>query len=148
MEHNRRHKEVGKMNTMTAQNPMLPLLSRVLIGALFVVAGSRKAMAIAATAGYFAKLGFPAPEAMAYLAVLIEVGGGIALIIGWQTRWIAWLLAAFVVIATGMAHRFWEFADPAQYGAQLNNFLKNAAIIGGLLLFATFGPGSASVDKR
>jgi putative oxidoreductase len=135
------------MNTMTMQNPMLPLLSRILIGALFVTAGIRKAMAIAATAGYFAKLGFPAAEAMAWVAVIIEVGGGLALILGWQTRWIAWLLTIFVVIATGMAHRFWEF-DAGQYNAQLNNFLKNVAIIGGLLMFATYGPGSASVDKR
>lgn len=135
------------MNTMIMQNPMLPLLSRILIGALFVTAGARKAMAIAATAGYFAKLGFPAPEVMAYAAVLIEVGGGLALILGWQTRWVAWLLTIFVVVATGMAHRFWEF-DAAQYNAQLNNFLKNVAIIGGLLMFATYGPGSASVDKR
>lgn len=136
------------MNTMTAQNPMFPLLSRILIGALFVTAGIRKAMTIAATAGYFAKLGMPAAEAMAWLAVLIEIGGGLALIIGWQTRLVAWLLAIFVVVATGLAHRFWEFADPGQYNGQLNNFLKNVAIVGGLLMFATYGPGSASVDKR
>ena len=135
------------MNTMTMQNPTLPLLARILIGALFVTAGVRKAMVIAATAGYFAKLGFPAAEAMAWLAVLIEIGGGLLLIIGWQTRWVAWLLVLFTVVATGMAHRFWEF-DAAQYNAQLNNFLKNIAIIGGLLMFATYGPGSASVDKR
>ena len=135
------------MNTMTMNNPTFPLLARILIGALFVTAGVRKAMAIAATAGYFAKLGFPAAEAMAWIAVVIEIGGGLALIIGWQTRLVSWLLAAFVVVATGMAHRFWEF-DATQYNAQLNHFLKNSAIIGGLLMFATFGPGSASVDKR
>ena len=135
------------MNAITAGNPLFPLLGRVLIGLLFVVAGLRKAMAIAATAGYFAKLGFPAPEAMAYLAVLIEIGGGLLLIIGFKTRIIAWLLVAFVVIATGMAHRFWEFADAGAYTAQLNNFMKNVAIVGGLLMFITFGPGSASVDK-
>jgi putative oxidoreductase len=128
-------------------NPLLPLLSRILIGALFITAGARKAMTIAATAGYFAKLGMPAAEVMAWLAVLIEIGGGLALILGWQTRWVAWLLAIFVGIATGLAHRFWEF-DAAQYNAQLNNFLKNAAIIGGLLMFAAHGPGTASVDKR
>jgi putative oxidoreductase len=136
------------MNTMTMQNPMLPLLGRVLIGALFVVAGARKLMGIAGTAAYFAKLGFPAPEVMAYLAILIEIGGGLLFIIGWRTRLVAWLLVVFTVIATGMAHRFWEFTDPGQYNAQLNNFLKNIAVIGGLLMYATFGPGSASVDKR
>ena len=136
------------MNTMAMGNPTFPLLARILIGALFLTAGIRKAMTIAATAGYFAKLGFPAAEAMAYLAVLVEIGGGLLLIIGWQTRWIAWLLLVFTAIATGMAHRFWEFSDPGQYNGQLNNFLKNVAIVGGLLMFITHGPGSASVDKR
>jgi|SRR5688572_17952352 putative oxidoreductase len=135
------------MNTMAMGNPTFPLLGRVFIGALFITAGVRKAMTIAATAGYLAKLGFPAAEAMAYLAVLIEIGGGLLLIIGWQTRLVAWLLAIFVLIATGAAHRFWEF-DAGQYNNQLNHFLKNLAIVGGLLMFATFGPGTASVDKR
>jgi putative oxidoreductase len=136
------------MNTMAMGNPTFPLLARILIGALFLTAGIRKAMTIAATAGYFAKLGLPGGEAMAWLAVIIEVGGGLLLIIGWQTRWVAWLLAIFTVIATGLAHRFWEFTDPGQYNGQLNNFLKNVAVIGGLLMFITHGPGSASVDKR
>jgi len=136
------------MNTMTMQNPMLPLLGRVLIGALFVTAGVRKLMGVAGAAAYFAKLGFPAPEVMAYLAILIEIGGGLLFIIGWRTRLVAWLLVVFTVIATAMAHRFWEFTDPGQYNAQLNNFLKNIAVIGGLLMYITFGPGSASVDKR
>jgi len=136
------------MNTMTMQNPMLPLLGRILIGALFLTAGVRKLMGVAGAAAYFAKLGFPAPEVMAYLAILIEIGGGLLLIIGWKTRLISWILIAFVVIATGMAHRFWEFTDPGQYNAQLNNFLKNIAVIGGLLMYVNYGAGSASVDKR
>jgi putative oxidoreductase len=136
------------MNNMTMQNPMLPLLGRILIGALFLTAGVRKLMGVAGAAAYFAKLGFPAPEVMAYLAILIEIGGGLLLIIGWKTRLISWILIAFVVIATGMAHRFWEFTDPGQYNAQLNNFLKNIAVIGGLLMYVNYGAGSASVDKR
>ena len=132
--------------TAAAQGPTLPLISRILIGALFLTAGIRKVMFVAGTTGYLAKLGFPAADVMIWLAVLIEIGGGLALIIGWQTRWVAWLLALFVAIATGMAHRFWE-VDAANYANQLNHFLKNAAIIGGLLMVANYGPGSASVDK-
>lgn len=135
------------MNTMAMGNPTFPLLARILIGALFVTAGIRKVMFIAGTAGYLVKLGFPAAEAMAWLAVVIEIGGGLLLIVGWQTRMVAWLLGLFVIIATGAAHRFWEF-DAAQYNNQLNHFLKNAAILGGLLMIASHGPGSASVDKR
>ena len=129
-----------------AQSQML-LVGRILLAAIFLIAGIRKIMAFAGTVGYFTKLGFPAPEAMAVLAILVEVGGGALLILGWQTRRIAWLMIAFVVIATFMAHRFWQF-DAAQYANQMNHFLKNAAIVGGLLYAAVMGAGALSLDGR
>ena len=131
---------------MTA-NPALLAIGRVLIAALFLVAGIRKLLAYAGTVGYFTKLGFPAPEAVAVLAIAIEIGGGLLFLVGWRTRWVAWLLAAFVAIAAFMAHRFWEF-DAAQQANQMNHFLKNFAIIGGLFFVAAFGPGRLSVDKQ
>jgi putative oxidoreductase len=126
--------------------PLVLLVGRVLIAAIFLNAGVRKLLGFAGTVGYFTKLGFPAPELFAVLAIVIEVGSSILLIIGWKTRWVAWLLALFVLIAALAAHRFWQF-DAAQYANQMNHFMKNLAIIGGLLFVATFGPGSASVDK-
>jgi putative oxidoreductase len=87
------------------------------------------------------------PEVMTALAIAVEAGGAILLIIGWQTRWVAWGLAIFVVIATLAAHRFWEF-DASQMVNQRTQFLKNLAIIGGLMFVAAFGPGSASADRR
>ena len=136
------------MSTMIAPayNPVLPLAGRLLMAMIFLVAGIRKVLGFAGTVGYFAKLGFPAAEAFAVIAIVIELGGALALIIGWRTRWVAWLLILFVAIATAMAHRFWEF-DAAQFNNQLNHFLKNIALIGGLLFVAAFGPGRASVDK-
>jgi putative oxidoreductase len=128
-------------------NPTFPLIARILIAPLFLVAGYNKLMAVAGTAGYFAKLGFPMPEIMVWVAIAIEIGGGLLLLIGWKTRWVSWLLIAFVAVATFMAHRFWA-VDAAQYANQLNAFLKNIAVIGALLMFVTHGPGSASVDKR
>ena len=125
----------------------LLLVGRILIGILFLVAGIMKAMNIAGTTAYMTRLGFPAPELMAYLSTIIEVGAGVLLIIGWQTRRVAWLLVLYVLIATGMAHRFWEY-EAAQRGNQINHFLKNLALIGAMLLIAVTGPGSASVDKR
>src|SRR5262245_16045943 len=130
----------------SAQAQML-LIGRILLALLFLVAGVRKLMAIGMTAGYFTKLGMPVPEVMAWVSVLIEIGGAALLIAGWQTRRVAWLLVLFTAIATAMAHRFWEF-DAAQYGNQLNHFLKNVAIIGGFLFVAAFGAGALSVDGR
>jgi putative oxidoreductase len=129
-----------------AQSQML-LIGRVLVGLLFLVAGIRKIMFYSGSVAYFTKLGFPAPEIMGVLAILIEVGGGALLLLGWQTRRISWLLILFVAIATAMAHRFWEF-DAAQYANQMNHFLKNVAIIGGLLYVAVLGAGGLSLDGR
>jgi len=128
-------------------NAMTLLIGRVLVGSMFLVAGIRHYMFYAGTVGYFTKLGFPAPEAMVWLSIIIHITGGILLIVGWKTQWAAWLLVALVVIATAMAHRFWQF-DATQYGNQLNHFLKNLAIIGGLLYVASFGAGAMSVDGR
>ena len=122
-------------------------LGRTLLGLLFLVAGVRQLMFYAGSVGYFGKLGFPAPEATAWLSIVIHVVGGVLLIVGWKTKWTSWLLLAMVVIATAMAHRFWEY-DAAQYGNQLNHFLKNLAIIGGLLFVTAFGAGAKSVDAR
>ncbi len=129
-----------------AQSQML-LVGRLLVAALFLVAGIRKLLGPAAAAGYFAKLGFPLPEVMAWAAIAVEIGGAALLIAGWQTRRAAWLLILFTVIATAMAHRFWQF-EPAQFNNQLNHFLKNTAIVGGLLYVVVMGAGALSVDER
>lgn len=129
-----------------AHSPTLLLISRLLMAGVFLVFGIRKLMAVAGTAGYFAKLGLPMADIAVWLVILVEIGGAILLIAGWQTRLVAWILAAFVVFATLIAHRFWEF-DGAQYVPQLTNFMKNLAIAGGLLMVAASGPGRLSVDK-
>jgi len=134
-------------NVNAADNrPILLLLARVFIAALFLVAGTRKLLTYAATVGYMAKLGFPVPEAAAAISIVIEIGASLMLLTGWRTRWAAWILVVFVVVATAMAHRFWQF-EPAQFANQLNHFLKNIAIIGGLIFVAIFGPGRMALDK-
>ena len=126
---------------------MTLLIGRILIASVFLVAGARQLMYFAGSVGYFGKLGFPVPEATAWLSVAIHVVCGLMLVAGWKTRVASWLLVVLVVIATAMAHRFW-LADAAQYGNQLNHFLKNLAIIGGLLYVIAFGAGAMSVDGR
>src|SRR5512134_3011848 len=123
------------------------LVARILLALVFLVAGVRKVRAPAASAGYLAKLGFPAPEVMVWVAIAFELGGAILLILGWKTRWGALALALFTLIATFAAHRFWEF-DAAQYANQMNHFLKNLAIVGGMIILAATGPGPLSVDGQ
>jgi putative oxidoreductase len=114
---------------------MLVLAGRLLIATLFVVSGIWHAAHFTLTAAYFNRIGAPIGEAAAVLAIIIELGGGILLAIGWRKRLLAWFFAGFVVVATVLGHRFWE-ADPARLFGELNNFLKNLAIIGGLLILA------------
>jgi putative oxidoreductase len=136
----------GAGYTAASNAAVYMLIARITIGVLFIVPAIRQIMTYAGTVKYFAFLGFPAPEAMAVLAIVIELVAGAAIILGWKTRWAAWLLVLYVIIATAMAHRFWQFPEAQQFN-QLNHFLKNLAIIGGLLYIITFGPGRLSVEK-
>ncbi len=111
------------------------VLAKALIGLIFLVAGIRKIMYFAATAGYFAKLGMPMPEIVLSLTIALEIGGAILLVIGWQTRLVAMVLGVFTLAAAVLGHPFWA-ADAANYQNQLNHFLKNIAMVGGFLLLA------------
>lgn len=115
---------------------MTTFVGRLLLSALFIVSGIWKITHFATTSGYFNRVvGMLPGEAWAVIAILVELGGGILLAIGWRRRWMALFLAGFVVVATAFGHRFWE-ADPARFVGEMNNFLKNLAIIGGLLILA------------
>jgi putative oxidoreductase len=138
------------MNALYSAKPtpsVIPLFARILLALLFLVSGVRALIAVAGMAGYFARLGVPMPEVAAWAVIVVEIAGAVLLIVGWQTRLAAWGLAAFVVVATLLAHRFWA-VDPGQYANQLNHFLKNLAVIGGLLLVAAHGPGRLAIDSR
>jgi putative oxidoreductase len=121
----------------------LPLLiGRLLMASLFLVAGIPKVFQGygGAFSQYLAKLGAPYPEALAIVATAVEVLGPIALVLGIFPRLTAVLMVAFVVVATGLAHRFWEFPEPQRMGQQ-QSFMKNIAVIGGLLFYYVSGPG-------
>lgn len=123
-------------------NHTVMFVGRILIAALFLMAGIGKFTAVAGTASYFAKLGLPAPQVMVWLTIAVEIGGAVLLILGWKTRQAAWLLAAFTLLASFLGHPFWDDAS------QMDAFLKNLAIIGGLMFVAAAGPGALSLDGR
>jgi putative oxidoreductase len=126
---------------------LIPLIARVLLAALFLVSGIRSLVSVAGTTGYFARLGVPMPGIATWVVIGVEIVGAIMLIVGWRTRLAAWGLAAFVVAATYLGHPFWA-VDSGQYANQLNHFLKNLALIGGLLLVAAHGPGRLAFDRH
>jgi len=124
----------------------LLLVGRVLVALLFIIFGYMKLVNFGGTISYFTKWGFPAPPATAVVAIIFELGFGILLAVGWKTRWWAWALALYTVIAAGVAHRYWTY-EAAQAFAQTSFFYKNLAIVGGLLIIAAVGPGRYSIDK-
>lgn len=123
------------MNTLT-KNPSSNTMFRIgsaLLGALFLISGIGKIFGFAGVAGWMASAGLPFASLLLALTIAIEVTGGLLLIIGWQSRWAALALAAFLVPVTAIFHGFWS-ADDAHFQEQLTAFLKNAAILGGMLL--------------
>lgn len=121
------------------------LVGRILMGLLFVGAAWSKTGRFDGSVAYMTKNGVPMAEAGLYAALALEYIGGALLILGWKARWTAIVLAVFVAVITPIFHAFWA-AEPAQYTAQWNHFLKNIAIIGGLLYIWAFGAGSNSID--
>jgi putative oxidoreductase len=131
---------------MEKRSDGLALLGRALLCVLFVVSGWGKIGGFADTAGFIGSKGLPLPQVLTAIAIAVELGGGLLLLIGWKARWIAWAMAAFTVVITPIFHNFWD-APAAEVMNQQINFLKNVAIIGGLLMVAAMGPGRYSVDR-
>ena len=123
-----------------------PLVARVLIAQLFVVAGIGKLVAFAKTAAFMANKSLPMPEALLVATIVLEVGGGVLLVAGWKTRWVAAALFAFTLIATLVFHPFWA-VEPQLAKDDLNNFMKNLAIMGAVLYIVVYAPGPYSLDK-
>ncbi|HEY4365595.1 MAG TPA: DoxX family protein [Steroidobacteraceae bacterium] len=127
---------------MRSQAPLVAALGRLLIAVIFLISGFGKLAAPAATQGYIAAAGLPLPLIAYLVAVVVEVGGGILLVLGYQTRIVALAMAVFTIAAAFGFHN--HFADQNQ----MIHFLKNIAMAGGLLQVVAFGAGMFSIDGR
>jgi putative oxidoreductase len=122
------------------------LLARLCIGGIFVYSGFGKLTGLEGFAASLAKNGVPMADVMAVVGSAVEFFGGLAIVLGLQTRYAALLMAAFTVSATLISHRFWEFQDAAMFRQQSVHFMKNVAIFGAFLLLFVQGGGRLSVD--
>ena len=129
------------MNSNGNQDVM-SLVGRILIASIFVLSGIGKISAPDATQAYIAAMGLPAPQLGFLVAVIVELGGGVLLLVGYRTRIVALVLAAFCVVTALVFHH--ALGDQNQ----MNHFLKNFAIAGGLLQLAAFGPGRFAFGSR
>ena len=131
---------------MKGQNDFAALLGRILLAAVFIPSGFSKIMDFSGTVGYIAGEHLPLPALAAAIAILIELGGGLMIIAGWKTRWVALATIVFMIVITPIFHNFWSAPEADKMMQQLN-FVKNLGILGGIFLLFAFGPGRFSVDR-
>ena len=118
-----------------------PMLGRVLIGILFVVAGVNKIMNTEGTMAYMEAHGLPVVIFLLVVTIIIELLGGLMIAFGWYARFSAIVIFLFLIPVTLVFH---PITDPEE----INQLLKNLAIMGGLLYVATYGPGNYSFNKE
>lgn len=116
-------------------NRYLVIAGRVLMSVIFILSGFGKIMGFHATEGMMASKGIPLTAIALVVAIVLEFGGGILLLLGLWPRWVALALFLWLIPVTLTMHNFWAFGGPQQQQQRIN-FLKNAAIMGGLLAFA------------
>jgi putative oxidoreductase len=121
---------------------IIVLVGRVLLAAIFILAGFDKLADISGTAAYFGMYNLPAPSLLAVVSGLVELLGGLAVLAGFQTRIAAFGLAVFCVLTALIAHMDWADIN------QLIHFQKNLAMAGGFLVLGAYGAGALSVDAR
>ena len=115
---------------------------RVLLGQLFVIAGARKIPNFSGTAARMTAYGLPVAEMLLVPTIALEIGGGLALALNWHPEVAAATLAAFTVPTTLVFHRFWAIPDAVAALREQTQFIKNAAVLGGLLTVAASSQGS------
>jgi putative oxidoreductase len=124
-----------------------PLTGRLLIAFIFIFAGFGKVTGFEGTIGYIASKGLPLPFLAAVAAIIVELGGGIMLVLGWKARWAAAALFVFTAMTALFFHNFWALT-PDQAQNQMIHFMKNLAIMGGLLFVMVHDSGPLSVGSQ
>ena len=131
---------------LASQQSLLLLLARVLLVVLFLKSGVPKLINFSGTMAYMGSVGAPLPAVAAAIAVLMEVPVAIALLIGFKTRPLALLLAAYTIGTGLIGHAYWTMTG-AEQANNMIHFYKNIAIAGGFLALCAAGPGRFSLDR-
>ena len=122
-------------------------LGRLMLAFIFILAGAQKITGYAGTQGYMEMMGVPG--ALLPLVILTELGGGIALLLGWQARLVAFLLAGFSLLSGLLFHYIPSLGlEGMEAQTQMIGFMKNVSIAGGMLMIVALGAGAVSLDAR
>ncbi len=124
-----------------------PLAARACLSLIFLLSGLNKIGNFSGTQGYMEQHGMPAAALMLVGAIVLELAGGLSVLLGLKARWGALALIIFLIPASLIFHAFWKVPQEQQQ-VQMIMFLKNVSILGGLLMIAARGPGAMSFDER
>jgi|SRR6266853_2980880 len=119
------------------------VLGRVLLSAIFILSGLGKIPQFSGVAGMMAGKGIPLATVALVITLFIEIGGGLMVLTGFKAKYAALVIAIWLVPVTLIFHKFWGLPEP-QHTEQMINFLKNVAIMGGLLVLASASPETKS----
>jgi putative oxidoreductase len=123
------------------------LIGRIGLAAVFLWSGYGKLVHMDGNVGYMKAFGLPAAELLIWPAMLVELGAGAMLLVGWKARWAAIALVVFTLPATFIFHAYWSVPADQALNAQIH-FMKNLAIMGGLLGIFAHGSGPLALDRR
>ena len=127
---------------MKKTDDIAALVARIGLAAIFLISGFGKLAAHEGTVGYIASVGLPAAELGYWIAVVVEILGGLAIVAGYKTRIVAPILAVFSLVTAVFFHN--QLGDQNQ----MIHFLKNIGLAGGFLMLYVAGPGALSLDNR
>ena len=132
---------------MQALQPIAAPVGRFLLSLIFIVAGLQKIGTYAATAGYMESQGVPG--ILLPLVILVEVGGGLMILLGWKTRIAAFLVGGFSVVSGFLFHFLpAQGMEGFEQQMQMIMFMKNLAIAGGMAMLFHAGAGAYALDNR
>jgi len=124
---------------------VVPLIGRILISVVFILGGIGKISGFSMEEGMVAAKHLPLPAVALGIALVLELVGGLAILLGLFTRLTSWILFLYLIPTTFLFHNFWALQGMDRIDAMVH-FEKNLAIMGGLLILATLGAGGISID--
>ena len=133
---------------MNVLQKFAPLIGRVMLALIFVLSGANKIFEWKGTVGYMESAGIPIAPLFLIGAIIVEIGGGLSVLLGYRARWGALALFVFLIPTTLIFHHFWTHLLPMVKQNQMIHFMKNISIMGGLLMVFAYGPGPMAIEKN
>lgn len=124
------------------------LLGRFLLGLYFILPGLQKITQFEAMSQYMASHNVPFIPVLLVVTIVLQISAGAAIIIGYKSRLAAFILAGLTLVISLYMHNFWNLPDGGDVANETQNFVKNMAIMAGLLIVAARGTGNFSLDNR